>query len=153
MPKVKILLPTVMLFVALTLAATAAVAQSDLPPAKVSLETTSVAAGIGFSWGNGKLRFNGKEYGFSINGVTLIDIGVSKASAAGDVYNLADLAKFEGQYVAAEASVALGGGVGGMSLRNSNGVVMHLNSVSQGARLQLGSSGMSIKLWLPPRRG
>jgi len=153
MPKVKILLPTVMLSVALTLAATAAVAQSDLPAAKVSLETTSVAAGIGFSWGNGKLRFNGKEYGFSINGVTLIDIGVSKASAAGDVYNLADLAKFEGQYVAAEASVALGGGVGGMSLRNSNGVVMHLNSVSQGARLQLGSSGMSIKLWLPPRRG
>lgn len=153
MPKVKILLPTVMLFVALTLAATAAVAQSDLPAAKVSLETTSVAAGIGFSWGNGKLRFNGKEYGFSINGVTLIDIGVSKASAAGDVYNLADLAKFEGQYVAAEASLALGGGVGGMSLRNSNGVVMHLNSVSQGARLQLGSSGMSIKLWLPPRRG
>jgi hypothetical protein len=153
MPKVKILLPTVMLFFALTLAVTAAVAQSDLPAATVSFETTSVAAGIGFSWGNGKLRFNGKEYGFSINGVTLIDVGVSKASAAGDVYNLADLAKFEGQYVAAEANVALGGGLGGMSLRNSNGVVMHLNSVSQGARLQLGSSGMSIKLWLPPRKG
>jgi len=112
MPKVKILLPTVMLFVALTLAATAAVAQSDLPAAKVSLETTSVAAGIGFSWGNGKLRFNGKEYGFSIDGVTLIDVGVSKASAAGDVYNLAELAKFEGNYVAAEASIALGNGRG-----------------------------------------
>ena len=41
MPKVKILFPTVMLFFALTLAATAAVAQSDLPAAKVSLETTS----------------------------------------------------------------------------------------------------------------
>jgi hypothetical protein len=153
MPKVKILLPTVMLLVALTLAATAAVAQSDLPAAQVSLETTSVAAGVGFSWGNGKLRFNGKEYGFSIDGVTLIDIGVSKASAAGEVYNLPDLAKFEGQYVAAEASFALGGGLGGMSLRNSNGVVMHLNSISQGARLQLGSSGMSIKLWLPPKKG
>ncbi|MEO6164088.1 MAG: DUF1134 domain-containing protein [Candidatus Binatia bacterium] len=152
MPKVKILLPTVMLFVALTLAATAAVAQSDLPAAKVSLETTSIAAGVGFSLGNGKLRFNGKEYGFSIDGVTLIDVGVSKASAAGDVYHLADLAKFEGHYVAAEASIALGGGVGGISLRNSNGVVMHLNSVSQGARLQLGSSGMSIKLSLPPRK-
>jgi len=84
--------------------------------------------------------------------LTLIDVGVSKASAAGDVYNLADLAKFEGHYVAAEASIALGGGVGGISLRNSNGFVMHLNSVSQGARLQLGSSGMSIKLSLPPRK-
>ena len=153
MPKVKILLRTAMLSAALAFAATAALAQSQLPAAKVSLETTSIAAGIGFSWGNGKLRFNGKEYGFSIDGVTLIDIGVSKASAAGDVYHLADLAQFEGHYVAAEASVALGGGVGGISLRNANGVVMQLNSVSQGARLQLGSSGMSIKLWLPPRRG
>jgi hypothetical protein len=153
MPKVKILLPTVMLFSALTLAATPAIAQSELAAAKVSFETTSIAAGIGFSWGNGKLRFNGKDYGFSIDGVTFIDVGISKASAAGDVYNLAELAKFEGQYVAAEASVALGGGVGELSLRNSNGVVMRLSSVSQGARLQLGSSGMSIKLWLPPRKG
>ena len=153
MPKVKNLFSTVTLSVALILAATAAVAQSDLAAAKVSLETTSIAAGIGFSWGNGKLSFNGKDYGFSIDGVTFIDVGVSKASASGDVYNLADLAKFEGQYVAAEASVAFGGGVGGMSLRNSNGVVMRLSSVSQGARLQLGSSGMSVRLWLPLRKG
>ena len=152
MPKVNVNLPTAILFAVLILTATAVVAQSDPPAAKVSLETTSIAAGIGFSWGDGTLRFNGKDYGFTIDGVTLMDIGVSKASAAGDVYNLADLTKFEGQYVAAEASFALGGGVGGLALRNSNGVVMHLNSVSQGARLQLGSSGMSIKLSLPPRR-
>ena len=37
--------------------------------------------------------------------------------------------------------------MGGVALRNSNGVIMHLSSVSQGARLQLGSSGMNIKLW------
>jgi hypothetical protein len=147
MSKVQIFSRTAILLVVLTLAATVAVAQSDAPAGKVSIETTSIAAGIGFSWGNGKLSFNGKEYRFSIDGVTLIDVGISKASAAGEVYNLTDLAKFEGNYVAAEASVALGGGVGGVSLRNSNGVVMRLNSVSQGARLQLGSSGMSIKLW------
>ena len=141
------------LLLVMALATTAANAQSDAASGRVSIETTSIAAGIGFSWGSGKLRFNGKDYGFSIDGVTFIDVGVSKASAAGDVYNLAELAKFEGHYVAAEASVALGGGVGEMSLRNSNGVVMHLSSVSQGARLQLGSSGMSIKLWLPPRKG
>jgi hypothetical protein len=33
-----------------------------------------------------------------------------------------------------------------MSLRNQNGVVMFLHSVSQGARLQLGPAGMNIKL-------
>ena len=135
------------LFLATAFAPTAAVAQSDRPSGKVSIETTSIAAGVGLSWGHGKLNFNGKEYRFSIDGVTLIDFGISMASAAGEVYNLTDLANFEGNYVAAEASFALGGGMGGVSLRNPNGVVMHLNSVSQGARLQLGSSGMSIKLW------
>jgi len=36
--------------------------------------------------------------------------------------------------------------VGGMVLRNQNGVVMHLHSVSTGARLQLGTSGLNVKL-------
>ncbi len=147
MPKVRTLSQITVVFFVIAFTATAALAQSDAPSGMVSIETTSIAAGIGLSWGNGKLTFNGKEYHFSIDGVTLIDFGISKASAAGEVYNLTDLAKFEGNYVAAEASFALGGGMGGVSLRNPNGVVMHLNSVSQGARLQLGSSGMSIKLW------
>jgi hypothetical protein len=145
--KVRTLSRIALLFFVTAFAPMAAVAQSDAPSAKVSIETTSIAAGIGLSWGNGKLNFNGKEYRFSIDGVTLIDFGLSKASAAGDVFNLTDIAAFEGNYVAAEASFALGGGMGGVSLRNPNGVVMRLTSVSQGARLQLGSSGMNIKLW------
>lgn len=153
MPKLKLSMSLALLCTALALAPVNAMAQGDWPVARVSLETTSVAAGIGFSWGDGKLRFKGQEYWFTIDGVTLIDIGVSKASASGDVYNLADLSKFEGHYVAAEASFALGGGMGGIALRNANGVVMHLNSISQGARLHLGSSGLQIKLALPYRRG
>jgi hypothetical protein len=129
------------------LAANAAVAQDEAPSGRVSIETTSIAAGIGLSWGNGRLNFNGKEYRFSVDGVTLVDFGVSKSSAVGAVYNLAHVRKFEGNYVAAEASITLGGGVGGVALRNSNGVIIHLTSVSQGARLQLGSSGINIKLW------
>jgi hypothetical protein len=118
-----------------------------VPSGRVSIETTSVAAGIGLSWGNGKLRFNGREYGFSIDGVTFADFGVSKSSAVGGIYNLARLSEFEGNYVAAEANLAMGGGVGSVALRNANGVVIHLNSVSRGARIHLGSSGINIKLW------
>jgi len=135
------------LLLMMALVTTAASAQSDAPSGKVSIETTSIAAGIGLSWGHGKLNFNGREYRFSIDGVTIIDFGMSKSSAVGEVYNLTNMAKFEGTYVAAEASFTLGGGMGGVALRNSNGVVMHLSSVSQGARLQLGSSGMNIKFW------
>lgn len=132
---------------AVALATSPGVAKADEPSGKVLMETSSIAAGIGLSWGNGRLKFNGREYRFTIDGVTFIDFGISKASAVGEVYNLTDIHKFQGNYVAAEASFALGGGMGAVSLRNPHGVVMRLSSVSQGARLQLGSSGMNIKLW------
>jgi len=134
------------LFLVLALATTAVPAQSPDPSGKVSIETTSIAAGIGVSWGDGILSFKGKQIHFSVDGLTLVDFGISKASAVGEVYNLTDPSKFEGNYLAGEAGFALAGGMGGISMRNQNGVVIVLRSVSQGARLQLGPSGLSIKL-------
>ena len=88
----------------------------------------------------------GKNYKFSIQGLSLVDFGSSKASAVGDVYNLTDVSKFEGSHAAGEAGFALVGGMRGMSLRNQNGVIMHLRSATKGAKSQLGPSGMIIKL-------
>lgn len=124
----------------------AAAAEGQKPSGNVTIESRSIAAGIGVSWGDGKLSFQGKDYPFSIDGLTLVDFGISKASATGEVYNLTDLSKFAGTYVAAEAGFALAGGMGGMVLRNQNGVVMHVHSTTRGARLQLGTSGLSVKL-------
>ncbi len=147
MPKPCTTLTTALLLLMALLASTAAFAQDPRISGQVSIESKSIAAGIGFSWGYGMLRYHGNEFPFSIDGVTMLDFGFSKANAAGEVYNLTDLTNFEGTYFATEASFALGGGVGGIAMRNQNGVIMRLNSVSQGARLQLGSSGMKIKLW------
>lgn len=125
---------------------TARSAESAKPSGKVTIESKSIAAGIGVTWGDGKLMFKGKEYPFSIDGLTLVDFGIAKASATGEVYDLTDVSKFAGTYVAAEAGITLAGGVGGMVLRNQNGVIMHIHSVSRGAKLQLGTSGLNIKL-------
>jgi len=133
-------------FLALMLATISIAADSPLPSGKIALESRSISAGIGVSWGDGTLSLKGKDYKFSIQGLTLVDFGFSKASAVGDVYNLTDASKLEGTYVAGEAGFALAGGMGGMSLRNQNGVILHLRSVTQGAKLQLGPSGMTIKL-------
>jgi len=133
-------------FLALILATISIAADSPLPSGKIALESRSISAGIGVSWGDGTLSLKGKDYKFSIQGLTLVDFGFSKASAVGDVYNLTDASKLEGTYVAGEAGFALAGGMGGMSLRNQNGVILHLRSVTQGAKLQLGPSGMTIKL-------
>src|SRR5678815_3063687 len=131
---------SILSFLVLTvLVPTAMSGESAKPSGKVTMESKSIAAGIGITWGEGKLNFKGKDYPFSIDGLTLVDFGISKASAAGDVYNLTDPAKLAGNYVAAEAGIALAGGVGGMVLRNADGVVLHIRSVSQGAKLQLGN--------------
>jgi len=133
-------------FMVMALASNAVAAEKATPSGKLTIESKSIAAGIGVTWGDGKLSFKGKDYPFSVDGLSLVDWGISKASAVGEVYNLTDIAKFAGSYVAAEAGIALAGGVGGMALRNQDGVIIHLRSVSQGVKLQLGTSGLTIKM-------
>jgi hypothetical protein len=133
-------------FLAVALSTMAGAAEKATPSGKVSIESRSIAAGVGVTWGDGKLTFKGKTYPFSIDGLTLVDWGISKASATGEVYNLTDVSKFAGTYVAAEAGLTLVGGMGGMVLRNQDGVILHLHSVSRGARLQLGTSGLKITM-------
>jgi hypothetical protein len=131
---------------ATALATNAIPGESAKPSGTVSIESKSIAIGVGVTWGDGKLKFKGKDYAFSIDGLTLVDFGIAKASATGDVYNLTDVAKFAGTYAAAEAGITLAGGVGVMVLKNQNGVVLNVRSVSKGAKLQLGANGMTIKL-------
>lgn len=146
MSKVLTISRVALFILVVAVATTVGAAQGPKPLGKVSIESTSIAAGIGVSWGDGILNFKGKPIHFSVDGLSLVDFGISKASAVGDVYNLTDVSKFAGNYVAAEAGFALAGGMGGMVLRNQNGVVIHLRSVSRGAKLQLGTSGLNIKL-------
>ena len=133
------------LFVA-ALAATAISGEAVQPSGRVTISSRSIAAGIGVTWGDGKLTFKGKDYPFSIDGLSLVDWGISRASASGEVYNLTDVAKFAGTYVAAEAGLTLAGGMSGMILRNQDGVLMRIRATSRGARLQLGTSGLTIRL-------
>jgi|SRR4029077_6797672 hypothetical protein len=137
---------SIALFLVWALATTSVLAQSPNPSGKISVQSTSIAAGIGVSWGDGILNFQGKEIHFSVGGLSLVDFGISKASAVGEVYNLKDMSQFPGNYLAGEAGFALAGGMGGISMRNSNGVIIVLRSASTGAKLQLGPSGLDIKL-------
>jgi hypothetical protein len=131
----------------MTLVATTVIsATNPTPSGQVAIDSRSIAAGVGVSWGDGTLNFQGKQYRFSVNGLSLVDFGITKASAVGEVYDLTDLSKFEGNFLAGEAAFALAGGMGGISMRNQNGVIMVLRSVSQGAKLQLGPGGITIKL-------
>ena len=127
-------------------AATAISGEARKPSGRVTVESKSIAVGIGVSWGDGKLTFKGKDYPFTVNGLSVVDFGISRASAVGDVYNLTDVSKFAGTYAAAEAGFTLAGGVGGITMRNSEGVIMNLRSTSRGASLTLGPAGLTIRM-------
>ena len=146
MSKIRTVSRLAVFFIVMVLASSAVAAEKATPSGKLTMESKSIAIGVGVTWGDGKLSFKGKDYSFSIDGLTLVDFGISKASATGDVYNLTDSAKLAGTYVAAEAGITLAGGVGGMVLRNQDGVIIHIRSVSKGAKLQLGTSGLTIKM-------
>jgi hypothetical protein len=133
------------LFVAV-FATTAISGEARKPSGRVTMESKSVAAGIGVSWGDGKLTFKGKEYPFSIDGLSVVDWGISRVSATGDVYELTDVSKFAGTYMAAEAGFTLAGGMGGITMRNSEGVIINVRSTSRGASLTLGPAGLRISM-------
>jgi hypothetical protein len=146
MPKVRTVSRFALLLFVVALATTAISGEARKPSGRVTMESRSIAAGVGVTWGDGKLTFNGKDYPFTINGLSVVDWGISRASAAGDVYNLTDVSKFAGTYVAAEAGFTLAGGAGGITMRNSEGVILNLRSTSRGASLTLGPAGLTITM-------
>ncbi|MFZ4062021.1 MAG: EipA family protein [Polynucleobacter sp.] len=117
------------------------------PSGTVSINETQFALIVGGSTGGGVLTYQGKKYPFKISGVSLgANVGVSKLSAAGEVYDLPELSKFPGTFSKLESSITLGGGVGGTVLKNENGVIMRLTSTSEGLQLNLSASGVTVKL-------
>ncbi len=138
-----ILLATTLLVGSLALAADA-----KKPSGTVAIDETQFAFILGGSVGGGKLMFEGQEYPFKIGGLTVgVNVGISKMSAAGEVYDLTDISKFPGTYTKLDASIALGGGVGGLRLKNENGVIMRLESRTQGLQLNVGSaSGIKVTM-------
>jgi hypothetical protein len=122
------------------------VGAQDKPVGKVTVESKSIAVGIGVSWGDGKLTYQGKEHAFSIDGLSVADLGISKATATGDVFNLKKLSDFNGNYVAAQAGAAVGGGAGAVTMKNQHGVVMQLTGTGTGVKLTLAAKGVEVKL-------
>ena len=113
----------------------------------VSIESKSVAAGVGFQWGKGSLTmYDGSTHKFKISGLSIIDVGISSATLSGDVYQLTDPQDFNGTYLAAEVGLALAGGGSAVTMKNNKDVVLHLKSKQKGLKVTLAPQGLSIKL-------
>ena len=105
-----------------------------------------VAAGIGYTWGDGVLNFDGKEFPFAVHGLSVVDVGVAHIEGSGDVYNLHDVKDFPGNYVSVGAGATLAGGGKFAMLQNQNGVRISFHSTTQGLKLNLSPEGVAVDL-------
>ena len=94
----------------------------------------------------GVLKYQGKEYPFKVKGLSVIDIGITKASASGKIYGLKQLEDFNGTYSGGAAQGTVGGGIGATRLKNQNGVVLELVSRTKGVNFKLSGEGVTFTL-------
>jgi hypothetical protein len=113
---------------------------------KVSIESMSVAAGVGFTWGDGILEYRGQTYPFTVTGFSIGDVGASKVVARGEVYNLKRVEDFAGMFMAAVASASFGSGAGAAAMQNQNQVNMVWTAANQGVSLSLANAGLNVRL-------
>jgi hypothetical protein len=127
-------------------AAPMAQAQDAAASGTLTFSGGSAAAGVGYTWGHGVLTFNNQKYPFTVEGLSVVDVGIADIKGAGEVYNLKSPADFSGDYISAGVGATLAGGGSVAALENQNGVIIHFHSTTQGLKLNLSPSGVSVRL-------
>jgi len=115
------------------------------PSGYVTLDETFVAA---FAEGSGTLTFQGRSYPFKLIGSVMgPGGGLDRLHASGEVYNLTQVTDFPGRYTQDTGPAGVDTAAAGqLWLGNSAGVVMHLQSQSQGAILSIGRDEILIRM-------
>jgi hypothetical protein len=73
-------------------------------------------------------------------------VGVTNAEGSGDVYHLAKLSDFDGNYTAAAGGATVAGGASASIMKNQNGVEIRLVSTTQGLKFTFAAAGASMKI-------
>jgi hypothetical protein len=113
----------------------------------VTIESTSIAIGVGVTWGHGVFTMHdGSTHKFKVSGLSIVDLGVSKISATGEVFNLVELNDLNGSFATGEVGIVIVEGGSASAMKNSKGVVMQLQSSQKGLKLTVAPGGMDVKL-------
>ena len=116
------------------------------PAGQVELKQYSVAWVGSGTIGGGTLSIDGENYPFKIVGLGVGGFGASSVEAKGVVYNLPARDAFAGTYGNARLGLTAGDSGGGkLWLRNSDGVVIELESEMRGLALAGGVDGLVIQ--------
>jgi hypothetical protein len=102
---------------------------------------------VGAGAGRGVLTYRGHDYPFKVTGLSLgVTIGASAMRLTGSVSGLREVKDFAGTYDAVGAGGALVGGIGGVQLKNTKGVMIALQGPEAGMEFAANRSGIRISL-------
>jgi len=121
-------------------------AQKRMPDATASITLTSLSFIGGIEWGKGELNFKGKNYTFKVKGLKAGAIGIKRDSVHAKIYYLKNAMDLGGNFLAAEGAATIAGGGSARVMKNQNGVVMHLFSVTMGADFTLAAEGLNVRM-------
>ena len=119
---------------------------SGPPDATASFDAKQLRLIFGGAEGKGVLHFKGKDYPFTMTGVTVGGVGYTEAHGTANIYNLKKIEDFPGQYQGIGAGAAAGPSKGGNTFQSMKEVVITTKSKGEGAALNLGVSSVTIKL-------
>jgi len=123
-----------------------ALTADETPDATIEYSGGSAAVGVGVKWANGTLHYQGQNYPFHLSGFGLLDLGGSEVKGIGEVYHLAKVEDFTGDYGAVSSGAVVERGEASSAMQNQHGVVIRLHSTTKGAQVTASVEAVSIKL-------
>jgi hypothetical protein len=123
-------------------------APAEEPVGTIKVTTRMVAPGIGLSWGDGVLTYQGQEipFTFQANGLFRnVDENITAAELSGQVFNLNNTADFAGNYQKLEEKGADAEAGSSATMRNEKGVVVNLVSTAAGRKFNLSREGLKVE--------
>ena len=102
---------------------------------------------VGVGGGNGVLTFRGRNYPFSVSGMSVgFTIGASTTRLTGRALGLRSPGDIQGTYAAIGAGGAVAAGAGGVQLQNEKGVILQLHGPRVGVELSAAVGGVTVVL-------
>jgi len=123
--------------------------EEEGPSGTLQLDRESIAVVVGLNRGDGVLRYGGEEIPISVGGVSFAEVGATRGTASGKVYDLHRIEDFDGTYAGAGAGLTLAGGGSAVALKNDKGVTVVFLSANQGLDAELGSTGVRLEIDRP----
>jgi outer membrane immunogenic protein len=116
--------------------------------AHVTIRGGWAGLGVGANWGDGVLTYEGHEYPFSLEGLSIGNLGAAGFTASGTVHDLRRAEDFNGRYENSKSGGTLVADRSAVTMRNENGVTVDLVVASAGFKLAFRLGG--IRADIPP---